>query len=145
MYLSMEGKIALKCWQEIPAHHANTQLDEFVVMPNHVHGIVVIEKYLVGEGTVPVVETLRATSLQKDEKFSKLSPSVGSLSTIIRSYKSAVTRLARLTGFSDFAWQSRFYDHIIRDDRTLTNIQRYIVENPIKWELDKDNPSNLKM
>jgi len=137
MHLSAVGEIAAQCWREIPEHHADVELDEFVVMPNHVHGIVVIRK--------PVVETSHATSLRGNPKMSEISPKAGSLSTIIRSYKSAVTRFTGLNGFNGFAWQSRFYDHILRDENSFNNIRQYIFDNPVKWELDKENPSNLYM
>jgi putative transposase len=145
MHLSAEGEIAARCWREIPSHHTGVELDEFVVMPNHVHGIVVINA---------PVETLHATSLpprlatslpSRDPEKSKISPKAGSLGAIIRSYKSAVTKYAGLNGVNEFNWQARFYDHIIRDEKTFDKIRRYIFENPSQWETDKDNPSNLYM
>ena len=136
MHLSAVGEIAAQYWREIPEHHADVELDEFVVMPNHVHGIVMMRK---------PVETPHATSLQGDPKMSEISPKVESLSTIIRSYKSAVTRFTGLNGLNGFAWQSRFYDHIIRDEKSFNIIRQYIFDNPLKWELDKENLSNLYM
>jgi len=145
MHLSAAGEIAAQCWREIPIHRPNVELDEFMVMPNHVHGILVIREHVATlPGRVPVetlpdgVETLHATSLQ-----SVISPKAGSLSVIIRSYKSAVTKSAGLNGFQEFAWQTRFYDAIIRDEKSFHKIRKYIADNPVKWELDKDNPSKL--
>jgi putative transposase len=135
MHLSAVGEIATQCWQETPNHHADVELDEFVIMPNHAHGIVVIRQF---------VETLRATSL-RDPKMSEISPKAGSLSTIIRSYKSAVTKLAGEGGFKEFAWQSRFYDHIIRDEKAFDKIRQYIFNNPANWELDRNNLPDLYM
>ncbi len=63
-------------------------------------------------------------------------PKAGSLSAIVRSYKSAVTRWAGLNGYDSFAWQARFHDHIIRDEPELNRIRRYIQDNPLKWTLD---------
>jgi putative transposase len=136
MHRSAVCEIAAQCWREIPDHHVGVDLDEFAIMPNHVHGIVVIREN---------VETFHGTSLQGKPKMSEISPKAGSLSVIIRSYKSAVTRLAGLNGFKEFAWQPRFYDHIIRDEPSLNKIRQYIFDNPAKWELDKDNPANLHM
>lgn len=133
--LSPIGEIAAKFWSEIPAHHEGIELDEWIVMPNHVHGIVIIRE----------IETFHGTSLRKNHKLSKISPKAGSLSVVIRSYKSAVSHWAGLNGFKEFAWQSRFYDHIIRDEKSLNNIRQYIFDNPVKWETDKENPSNLYM
>ncbi|MEH2432992.1 MAG: hypothetical protein V7K25_01825 [Nostoc sp.] len=75
--------------------------------------------------------------------MSEISPKPCSLSAIARSYKSAVTRWYRENSYEDFAWQPRFYDHIIRADVSLDRIREYIINNPIKW--DKNNPTNLGM
>jgi putative transposase len=61
----------------------------------------------------------------------------------MRSYKAAVTRWCRQHKFNNFAWQPRFYDHIIRNDGSLDKIRKYIINNPMKWEDDKNNPINL--
>ena len=68
--------------------------------------------------------------------MSKISPKAGSISTIIRSYKSVVTKHARRLGFQ-FRWQARFYDHIIKNDNSYDRITDYIINNPSKWEEDK--------
>tara|TARA_R110000850_G_scaffold232318_2_gene357075 strand:+ start:671 stop:955 length:285 start_codon:yes stop_codon:yes gene_type:complete len=86
------------------------------------------------------VEPLHARAPQgqgndKNEQMAAISPKFGSLSSIIRSYKSAVTRDSRASN-EYFAWQSKFHDYIIRDDKAYYNIQRYIVNNPKKWEED---------
>jgi len=133
MRLSPVGEIAWRYWADIPSHFANANLDEFVVMPNHVHGILIL------------AETQHAASLQEPttgRKFGPLQPR--SLSTIIRSYKSAVTRWARKNGYEDFAWQARFYDHIILGESSLHSIRQYIQDNPTKWDQDENNPDNLK-
>jgi REP element-mobilizing transposase RayT len=68
--------------------------------------------------------------------MSEISPKPGSVSTIIRSYKSAVTRHARKIN-PNFAWQSRFWDHVIRNDSSFQKIRQYIINNPKKWEIDR--------
>jgi putative transposase len=145
MQLSELGRIALNLWREIPLHFANTVLDEFVVMPNHIHGIIIIDN----------VGTLHATSLPKPATslpkpatslpkpattlptknaiMSSISPKSGSLSVIIRSYKSAVSKNAHKID-SGFSWQRSFYDTIICTPAQLSRIRKYIVDNPIKWE-----------
>jgi len=65
--------------------------------------------------------------------MSKISPASGSISVIIRSYKSAVKRQAGIEGYQDFHWQKRFYDHIIRNKRELIRIRKYILNNTVKW------------
>jgi len=137
MQLSKIGKIAKKFWLEIPDHFSFVELGEFIVMPNHFHGIVVIYK--------SHVETLHATSLRdkrqkkyhgKNMKLSKISPTKYSLSSIIRSYKSAVTRNSKQIN-SDFAWQPRFHDYIIGNEKSYQIISEYIIHNPEKWKNDK--------
>lgn len=82
-------------------------------------------------------KTLRSTYLRdKNQHFKNISPKVGSVSTIIRSYKSIVTSKAKAIN-PNFAWQSRFHDHIIRDANSLSNIQNYISNNPQNWQNDR--------
>ena len=68
--------------------------------------------------------------------MSNISPKSNSISTIIRSYKSAVTKHANRLGF-DFGWQTRFYDHIVRNEKAFQNISNYIINNPANWDKDK--------
>lgn len=127
MQFSEIGQIGDEFWREIPQHFPNVQLDEFVVMPNHVHGIICI--------TNKSVETRHGASLQNNSEFGSLIP--GSLPSIINHYKSAVTRWARKHQYLDFAWQPRFHDHIIRDDESLDKIRLYIQQNPANWDDDE--------
>ena len=128
---SESGRIANKIWYELPKHFSFVSLDAFVVMPNHVHGIVIIDP-------MPIVGTLHATSLQqqptsaKNEFMSIISPKPGSLATVIRSYKSAVSKNVHLTD-PGFSWHPRYYDHLIRSDRELDRIRNYIINNPVMW------------
>ena len=131
MQLSDMGQIADQYWTEIPAHFPFIKLDAFVVMPNHVHGILVIDNPKVA------VETLHATSLQlhatsphsptiRNEEMAAISPRRGSLSSVVRSYKSSVSKQGREIQ-ADFAWQPRFHDHIIRNEESWRKIQEYIL------------------
>ncbi len=147
VHLSVIGKIAQRFWVDIPNHFDYTYIDAYVIMPNHVHGIVVIDR-------PENVETLHCNvSTQNDAPWditqrqfmSNISPKPGSLGAIARSYKSVVTRWCRENSHNHFAWQSRFYDHIIRADGSLDRIREYIINNPTKWEEDKNNPANLWM
>ncbi|PMB06814.1 transposase [Fischerella thermalis CCMEE 5198] len=147
VHLSVIGEIAQRFWVDIPNHFDYTYIDAYVIMPNHVHGIVVIDR-------PENVETLQCNvSTQNDAPWditqrqfmSNISPKPGSLGAIARSYKSVVTRWCRENGHNHFAWQSRFYDHIIRADGSLDRIREYIINNPTKWEEDKNNPANLWM
>ncbi len=156
MQLSNIGVIADILWYEIKNHAKNMELGAFIVMPNHIHGILILNDNGVGNDGGFVVETLHATSLrqhqhqhqpQNNKEFmANISPKSNSISTIIRSYKSAVTKHARRLGY-DFAWQPRFYDHIIRDERSFNTISNYTINNPSKWTDDKfhDNNENTVM
>ncbi len=160
MILNALGKMAEKFWRDIPQHFAFVRLDEFVIMPNHVHGVLFIDGYKnidtdnVADNNVnradnvaDNVETLHATSLRtnernktngKTQKMAQISPKRGSLSTVVRSYKSAVTRNSRRI-CPDFAWQSNYYDRVIRNEQELNRIRVYIMQNPQMWERDRNN------
>jgi putative transposase len=128
MQLSAIGKIAQQCWNEIPLHFPFVILDEFVVMPNHIHGIIIIDK------PVPV-QTQDFVSLT-DKPLNKFGPQSKNLASIIRGFKIGVTKSARLIN-PDFAWQTRYHDHIIRDQKAHERISNYIQNNPSNWEKDK--------
>ncbi len=138
------GKYAKKCWCEIPEHFPFVILDEFQIMPNHIHGIIVLNKN--GDCkqinrnrnrrdvacNVSTITTMDNAIKPQSKTMSDISPKSGSLSTIIRSFKSAVTKFANKNNF-DFGWQPRFYEHIIRDEKSLNRICDYIRNNPKKW------------
>ena len=153
MALNDIGKIAQNYLLEIPDHFKNAELDKFVVMPNYVHGIIVI----CNNGTVETRHCLVSTvdntnhsnnnNRQYTGKFpqmSKISPKPKSLPIIIGSFKSICTRIInKKFPKIDFAWQSRFHDSIIRNQTALNKIRNYIKINPLKWELDRNNPINF--
>ncbi|NET89667.1 MAG: transposase [Kamptonema sp. SIO1D9] len=144
MQLSPMGEIAKKFWLEIPQHFHHTYLDTYVIMPNHIHGIIVIDNPIGRDVASNVSTSFKFENEPNcDRVMSQMSPKTGSLAAIIRSYKSAVTRECRQKGYDSFRWQSRFYEHIIRQDGSLKQIQEYIVNNPAKWVEDRDNPANL--
>jgi putative transposase len=127
--LSAVGKIAKLFFEEIPNHFEGVALDKFVVMPNHLHGIITIQN----------VGVQNFEPLQKQNAFQHIMPK--SLGSIIRTYKSAVTHWCRNNGYEHFKWQRNYYERIIRDEDELRAIREYIAENPLKWESDKENPS----
>ncbi|MBS4000992.1 MAG: transposase [Desulfobulbaceae bacterium] len=127
------GKIVEKCWFEIPIHFPNVSLDVFVIMPNHIHGIVMIN-----ENEDISVETRHAVSLQKRQLgYSQ----AGSLSVIIGSYKSACSKLINIVRNTpgQSIWQRNYYEHVIRNEKSLSKIRDYIVNNPLNWEFDELN------
>ncbi len=74
--------------------------------------------------------------------MSDISPRVGSLGRILQSYKAAVSRWSHANGYDEFAWQSRYYEHIIRSEESLHRIRQYIRDNPANWPTDENNPAN---
>jgi len=131
MHLSEIGHIASQMWYEIPVHFPFIGLDAFVVMPNHIHGIIVINRSI---GPSPVA-ALHATPLHPhdathpaNETMSSISPKSGSLSVVVRSYKSTVTKHAHKLD-SSFSWQRGFYDNIICTTGQMSRIRKYISDN----------------
>jgi len=128
MILNDIGIEAERCWNEIPMHFRDVVLLEHQIMPNHVHGIIVI-KYIKRTDTA-----CRVPTGAQRESFSK--PTVNSISTIIRSYKSAATRAVNMKypKMMSPIWQPRYQDEIIRNCKQLQNIVNYIQSNPANWD-----------
>jgi REP element-mobilizing transposase RayT len=156
MQLSPVGKIVAEEWEKTAQIRSYIELDEWVIMPNHLHGIMIIKNQpppaivetprwgISQQGTFQPEETFQPKTFQRNVSTkSRLKPK--SLGSIIGQIKTACTKRIWEAGFDDFEWQDRFYDHIIRDDESLHYIRQYIINNPLKWELDKNNPANLYM
>ena len=127
------GKLVEKHWLEIPSHYQNVQLDEFIVMPNHVHGIIVIANNA-NHGIGKFVGTEQCSV-----PVTGMNKRTGLLSTAIKSFKEKCLKQIRNNPDScDFQWQRSFYDHIIRDEQSLNNIRQYIRDNPRLWTLDRN-------
>ena len=139
MILNEYGEIANQCWVEIPEHFLDASLDEHIIMPNHIHGIIVIETSMMMVGAQNFVPLQR----EQINKFQHIVPR--SLGSIIRGFKIGVTKWCRNNNYNEFQWQKNYYDRIIRNEKELDKIRKYIFENPLKWEIDKNNPENLFM
>ncbi|NCT17420.1 MAG: transposase [Flavobacteriaceae bacterium CG_4_10_14_0_8_um_filter_34_31] len=131
MKLSRISKFAHDFWMEIPDHFPFVKLDAFVVMPNHVHGIITTNH----NRNVACNISTNDISSEIKEQMSKISPKKGSLSSVIRSYKSAVTKHARQID-TNFSGQSLYHDHIIPNPFALQRIRKYINNNPNNWDVD---------
>jgi len=143
MKLSPIGEIAQSFWLEIPQHFNNVRLDIFQVMPNHIHGILVLHEKPTAPVRVEYIQPIRGKAERVKNEFQHVIPeSVGS---IVRSFKAAVTRTSKKEGYLGFKWQRDFYDHIIRDGKDLDRIRRYILDNPANWGNDENLPDNIKM
>ena len=138
MQLNEIGKLAEQYWIEIPIHFPFMELGNFVVMPNHVHGILIIDKPLVNNWDV-VVGTRHCLVSTNNKTIGQMrfqNQGKGTISSIVGAYKSVVSKNAHFDN-PVFAWQSRFHDHIIRDATSFETIQNYITSNPMNWEKDK--------
>ncbi len=147
MILNEYGKIVKKYYWEIPRHFPDVMLDEFIIIPNHIHGILIINKISTktNANIFTTVETKNFLSLHhNEEKYLIPKWTSRTIGSVIRWFKIGVTKYMR--GNTDIyqIWQSNYYDRIIRNDDELQKIRKYIVENPLKWEFDKNNPENLK-
>jgi putative transposase len=133
--LNAAGKIVLNCWYDLTARFPEVELDSFTVMPNHVHGIIMI----VGAGlALPSRGAASSAPTEKPPSCIKRH----SLSDVVRAFKSiSAIQVNRQLGRSKKPlWQRNYYEHIIRDEESLNRIREYIHYNPLKWSLDRENP-----
>jgi REP-associated tyrosine transposase len=133
--LSGLGRIVRACLVQIPNHFAHASVKEYVVMPNHVHVILVLSvgaRYI-----VPLPERARTP-----EQFQK--PVKGSIPTIIRTFKAAVVRQANkeLNTHGQEIWQRNYFERVLRSGQEYADASRYVMENPMRWESDAENPSH---
>ena len=126
MCLGQLGRIVWERWTALPQHYPNVRLDAFVVMPNHIHGIILLERDRprnVGAGLKPA-------------------PTRG-LAEIVRGFKTfssrAINSLRSTPGQA--VWQRGYYDRIVRDEVEMVRIQQYILDNPLRWADDSENPN----
>jgi REP element-mobilizing transposase RayT len=135
--LSVIGGIVAEEWLKTEEIRPNVKLDEWIIMPNHMHAILVITNQM------PVETFRRNVSTHPSQHPSRLQPN--SLGSIIGQFKSVCTKRIWTAGFNSFGWQTRFYDRIIWDEESLNKARQYIANNPLKWNMDRDNPAGLYM
>jgi len=137
------GRMARSVWEGLPDRFPGMEFDAFVVMPNHVHGIIVIPCR--GESCIRPDDSRQPDS--GDHKDRPYGTTVGSLGRTIQAFKSTTTHQyvlgVRQQGWPPFhgrLWQRNYYEHVIRNERELDKIREYVATNPIKWALDRENP-----
>ncbi len=165
IFLSQIGKIAEQEWLKTPGIRPdmNIVLDEFVIMPNHFHGIIIIgenkynmenrHRYLINKNVLVGVDvdvdrdamhgvstitpnTITPDITQPNNSINQFGPQSKNLGSIIRGFKSSVTVYARKHNI-DFGWQERYYDRIICNDKEFMRIKKYTIDNPQKWHKDE--------
>lgn len=120
MKLNKIGEIVLECWNNIANLHKHIELDYYVIMPNHIHGIIIIN----------YVEDANYVSDDRTKM---------ELSKLIQQFKRAATiKIKSINPELNFNWQRSFYDRIIRNEKELFYIRKYIQQNPFKWDLKKN-------
>ena len=117
---------ALECWQEIPQHFPFAEPDSFVVMPDHIHGILFFHR----------------PSDRVAQPASTFGPQSDNLASVVRGFKVGVKAWATKAQIP-FAWQPRYFDRVIRNEQELEKIRAYILDNPNRWKMDKVNDSGL--
>ena len=160
MKLNNVGKFAKMCWIAIPDHFPRVKLDEFVIMPNHVHGILIIRDFpamgidvgatdpvaLAREPRCPdrAIDPVTPTTDGNKNKLRKRpnGPSAGSIGAIIGQYKSVISKRINTIHQTPgkIRWQRDFYDRISRNENELFRIRQYISNNPMQWDKDTENP-----
>ena len=127
--------IAEQCWLEIPRHFRDIVLDEWIIMPNHLHGILSIGGEIIRRGTACRAPT------PTNERFGKSTS--GSLPTIVRSFKSAATKRINQMRHTPgtHVWQRNYYERVIRNEAELNRLRRYILDNHVQWNMDENNPN----
>jgi len=143
MELNGYGEVVKSEWLKTPKMRPNVTLDEWVIMPNHMHSIINIYD---GRGTLPRAraEGMGNQGTQQRaptvEQFGK--PVSNSMPTIVRMFKSTTTKkINEMRGLPHSpVWQRNYYEHIIRNEKSLDKIREYIIDNPLRWKFDRDNP-----
>ena len=138
MQLNEIGKIVVECWNRISQHFFSAELDVCVVMPSHIHGVI-----LLGTGwTKCPCSPIHSQPTRRGEVSSPASPTLGQ---VVAYFKYQSTK--RINQYRDMLgtriWQRNYYDHVLRDDTDLQRIRQYITDNPMQWELDQLHPNNL--
>jgi putative transposase len=126
--LSALGEIVKNVWLSMPGHH-NVEIDEFIVMPSHIHGIIIIKSRGVAR-YAPTRDFIKQPA--------------GSLATVVCSLKSESSKqIHRIVGLENFSWQRNYYEHIIGNEKALSKIRNYIINNPNHWGDDIENPQKI--
>jgi len=167
MILNRKGDIARKCWFELLITFNNVRSHAFVVMPNHIHGIIIIQRQIRIHKTQEdksdrrglihqihprgdnnpdkglIYQTPPMDLVQQPEWILMKNPSL-TMGKIIRHYKAQVTIKSRKNGATHFQWQRNYHEEIMRNSKELEQKRNYIINNPSDWERDDENPKNIK-
>jgi len=137
--LNQYGKNVSNACSWIEKHYPYVKIDSMVIMPNHIHLILIIDDRRGGSRTAPTTQvTFRNNSqITQVKQIKSLGRLIGAFKTISTK---KINKIRKTPGAT--LWQRNYYEHIIRDDKELTAIRQYILDNPLKWEFDRENPEN---
>lgn len=163
MRLSPIGEIVREEWLKSEIVRENIQLDEWIIMPNHIHGIIIINERSVETGRWAVSSNIKNKAISphiknkvvssninnndhnikindknikiNDNRYRTIALKPNSIGSIISQFKSICTKRIRNKGFKYFKWQNRYYDHIVKNEKELNKIRFYIKTNPIRWRV----------
>ena len=147
MHLSEAGRLAQVAWEDLPHHYPHVQIDVWVIMPNHMHGIVILTKAQATDddmrvGADPKTDVGAISKINVGAGL-KPAPTCHGLSEIVRAFKTFSAR--RINALHNTVgtpfWQRNYYEHIIRNQSALDRIRQYIVDNPARWREDPENPA----
>jgi REP element-mobilizing transposase RayT len=146
MRLNSIGEIVREEWMKTPSIRPEIELDDFVVMPNHVHGILIIGETVGATGSVAHKENHGQQAWASPRLAPTRTVVSCSLGAVLGQFKSKTAkRINMMRGTKGVSlWQRNFHDHIIRNDADLNRIRIYIANNPLQWALDEENPDNIK-
>lgn len=126
MVLNVAGRVVDECWKAIPSHFPHVGLDTFVIMPNHIHGVLRI----VGAKHLSPLPSRRLGT-------------ANTIGSVIRGFKIGVTKWMRANTDIHHVWQRNYYEHVIRDETSVNRIREYIADNPASWADDPENPHRI--
>ena len=135
MHINAVGQIAQSMWESLPQRFSTVRLDSFVIMPNHVHGIIELREAEIPPDVASTIShaPARFQAHMGDEAIKKANPSLGQ---IVRTFKGAATYEIRRADRPGFAWQGGYHESVLRNEKALEYAQRYIMNNPLTWLKD---------
>ena len=136
------GRIVQAIWKALPLHYPGVALDEFVIMPKHVHGIIVLDSGVGAQFIAPPDADGSGGAINRALTTDALSASdrPPTLGDIVRGFKARSTRLLRRDRGYQRVWQRNYYEHVLRDKGSLSRVREYISNNPLHWAFDRENP-----
>lgn len=149
MYASSAGEMVAKAWDELPGNDAGVDIDSFVLMPHHMHGVIVLNPTSAGAAPCGRPSSLTETNQGQPRGVAPTNEKRLTLSDVIHRFKSWTTKLysdgVKQHGWLPFPgqlWQRNYYEHVIRNDDDWEKIREYISTNPYTWVTDIENPAN---